>query len=339
MILASKPVRVGRQSCTALLMCSLLLLTSAAHAQPAQAAAATPDDAETRTAARDLATQGAQAFDAGKYAEASDFFRRAHELVSAPSIALMQARSLAKLGQLLEAVDTYEQTIRLKLPDDAPEAYVAAVQTARSEVEEVRARLPRLKLTVIGTTKGDAPQVTIDTKPTPPALLGVERPVNPGQHHFVVLVGGQVRATRDLTVVEGQSYQVELDARPVAPVVALAGSDAAPQSSVAGANPRRTLAYVAFGVGVVGLGVGTYTGLVALHHKSDLSSACHPECPQSSADELSSWRTNRTVSWVSYGVGVAAAGAGILLLTLGKPDHEHIALSAWPNGLQIGGRL
>lgn len=314
---------------------SLLLAAANAHAGPGEPAR---DDAETRTAARDLATQGAQAFDAGKYAEASDFFRRAHELVSAPSIALMQARSLAKLGQLLEAVDTYEQTIRLKLPADAPEAYVAAVQTARTEVEGVRARLPRLKLTVIGVASAELPQVSIDGKPTPSALLGVERPVDPGAHHFIVQVLGVVRANQDLTVAEGESYQVELDARPVVPADALAPAEATANPG-AGSSSRRTLAYVALGLGAVGLGVGTYTGLVALHHKSNLDSECHPDCPRSAADEMSSWRGNRTISWVSYGVGIAAAGTGILLLTLGKPEHEHIALSAMPNGLQIGGRL
>ncbi|MEO8902580.1 MAG: hypothetical protein ABI488_11330 [Polyangiaceae bacterium] len=328
----------------ALLVGPLLFAASPAYAAPVAAAPAADaadaaDDAETRTAARDLAMQGAQSFDAGNYAAASDLFRRAHELVSAPSIALMQARSLAKLGQLLEAVDTYEQTIRLKLPDDAPAAYVAAVQTARVEVEEVRARLPRLKLTVVGVTKADAAQVSIDAKPTPPALLGVERPVNPGEHHFVVQVAGKTRATRDLTVVEGQSYQVELDARAVAPAGPLTTADVPAEHPSSGLNSRRTLAYVALGVGAVGLGVGTYTGLVALHHKRDLDSACHPDCPRSSAGELSSWRSNRTISWLSYGVGIAAAGAGVLLLTLGSPGHEQVALTAFPNGLSIGGRL
>ncbi len=314
----------------ALLACSLFLSVASARAE---------DDAETRTAARDLATQGGQAFDAGNYAEASDFFRRAHELVAAPSIALMQARSLAKLGQLLAAMDIYEQTARLKLADDAPEAYVTAVQTARIEVEEVRTRLPRLKLTVLGTANGDGAQVTIDDKPTPAALLGVERPVDPGVHHFAVHVAGQTRAARDLTVVEGQSYQVELDAHPAQPVAKPAIASLDTQSAASGANLRKTLGYVGLGVGVVGLGVGTYTGLVALHHKSNLDSACNPGCPASSASDIDAWRSNRTASWLSYGVGVAAAGAGVLLLTLGKSNQEHVAVRAWPNGVQIGGQL
>lgn len=316
----------------ALLACSLSLFVTSAQAE---------DSAETRTAARDLATQGGQAFDAGKYAEAGDFFRRAHQLVAAPSIALMEARSLAKLGQLLEAVDIYEQTTRLKLADDAPEAYVAAVQTARTEVEEVRARLPRLKLTVLGTTHGDGAQVTIDDKPTPEVLLGVERPVDPGVHHFAVHVAGQTRAERDLTVAEGQSYQVELDARATEPTAKPAvGPVAPPQSQVSSSSSsRKTLGYVGLGIGAVGLGIGTYTGLVALHHKSNLDSVCHPGCPESSASDIDSWRSNRTVSWLSYGVGIAAAGAGVLLLTLGKPNDEHVAVRAVPNGILIGGEL
>ena len=320
----SRAERARRVS--AWLACSLLLSVTSARAE---------DDAETRTAARDLATQGGQAFDAGRYAEASDFFRRAHQLVAAPSIALMQARALAKLGQLLEAADIYEQTARLKLADDAPEAYVTAVQTARAEVEEVRTRLPRLKLTVLGTSRADGAQVTIDDKPTPDALLGVERPVDPGVHHFAVHVAGQIRAERDLTVVEGQSYQVELDAHP-APVATPVESQ---RHASGNANSRKTLAYVGLGIGVVGLGVGTYTGLVALHHKSNLDSACHAGCPASSASEIDSWRSNRTVSWLSYGVGIAAAGAGVLLLTLGKPNQEHVAVRALPNGILIGGQL
>lgn len=294
-----------------------------------------------RSAARDLATQGAQAFDAGQYAQASDFFRRAHELVQAPSIALLQARSLAKLGELMEAIDIYEQTARFKLADDSPDAYSQAVQTAHVEVEEVRRRLPRLKLTLLGVAKGEAPQVTIDDKPMPAVLLGVERPINPGPHHIAVSVAGQARATRDLALVEAESSTVELDvrgARGAKKPEAIQAPPVVDASASSGAS-QRTLGYVGLGIGVVGLGLGTYTGLVALHHKSDLDSACHPGCPASSADDIDGFRSNRTVSWISYGVGVAALATGIVLLTIGKPSHEHVAIRALPNGIQIGGRL
>ena len=316
------------------------------------------EDAETRTAARDLATQGAQAFDAGRYDQASDFFLRAYELVKAPSIALMRARSLAKLGLLLEAIDVYEQTARVKLPPSAPDAYVKAVKTARSEVEDLRGRVPRLKLTLTGIEPAETPDVTIDDKQSPAALLGVDRPMNPGSHRVAVRVAGETRATRELSLEEGKSYNVELDASaktaapaspdpekqpdlPVAPTPRAEPrvTPSAPSSEPPASSGTRTPGYVGVGVGVVGLALGTYTGLVALHHKSQLDEVCHPGCPQSSANDLSGFRDNRTVSWLSYGVGIAAGATGVLLLTLGHTDHEHVALRVVPGGVQIGGRL
>ena len=311
------------------LLTGALLTTSSAFAQ----------DAELRTAARDLATQGAQAFEAGDYAQASDFFRRAHELVPAPSIALLRARSLAKLGQLLEAIDIYEQTARFKLPDEAPEAYLQAVETARNEMEDVRRRLPRLKLILIGVASNEHPQVSMDDKVTPDALLGVERPINPGQHRIEARVAGQLRATRELSMVEGQNYQVELDVRPVQPepktvVLAPAASDTSQPHSW-----QRTGGYVALGVGALGLGIGTYTGIVALNRKSELDAVCNPNCPPSSASDIDSFRSNRTISYVSFGVGIVSAATGVALLVLGKPSAEHVAFRALPGGFQIGGQL
>jgi tetratricopeptide (TPR) repeat protein len=304
------------------------------------ASSAVAQDAEIRTAARDLATQGAQAFEAGQYAEASDFFRRAHELVPAPSIALLRARSLARLGKLLEASDIYEQTARFKLLEDAPEAYREAVQVARNEMEELRHRLPRLKVTLIGVSSSQPAQVSMDDKPTPEALLGVERPINPGQHRIEARVAGQLRATRELSMVEGQSYQVELDLQPAQPVAKEAPIvSAAPANASTGGDFRKTAGYVALGVGALGLGVGTYTGLLALHHKSNLDSVCQPICPASSAADIDSFRSNRTISYLSFGVGIAAATTGVVLLTLGQPAEKHLAIRALPGGFAIGGRL
>jgi tetratricopeptide (TPR) repeat protein len=312
------------------LLSAALLLSSTALAE----------DAEIRTAARDLATQGARAFDAGDYAQASDFFRRAHELVPAPSIALLRARSLAKLGQLLEAIDIYEQTARFKLPEDAPEAYLQAVDTARVEMEDVRHRLSRLKVTLIGLSSTDPAQVSMDDKPTPPALLGVERPMNPGPHRIEARVAGQLRAARELNMVEGQSYQIELELRPAQPTAEpVPAQPASKDASAAAANMRKTAGFVALGAGALGLGIGTYTGILALHHKSELDAVCKPDCPPASAATIDSFRSNRTVSYVSFGVGIAAATSGVLLLTLGKPREEHLTVRALPTGLQIAGRL
>jgi len=328
-----RPIPASQRALGGALLFAVLCL----HAPRAHA-----DEAELRAAARDLAAQGAQAFEAGKFEQASDFFRRAYELVQAPSIALMRARSLAKIGHFLQATDIYEQTARLKLAADAPDAYVTAVQSARSEVEEVRKHLAHLKLSLAGAQPGESVAVTIDDKPTPTALLGVEQPIDPGVHALVARSGEVVRASQEVTMVEGQRYEIDLqlsaNVAPAAPV-------APHQTEIAAENMPRprphppVLGYVALGVGGVGLAVGTVTGLVALHHKSNLDAACHPGCPPSSQADLDGFRSNRTVSWISYGVGIAAGATGLLLLTLGNPDHEHVALHALPNGFSLTGRL
>jgi hypothetical protein len=253
--------------------------------------------------------------------------------------------SLAKLGQLLEAIDIFEQTAHFKLGEDSPAAYAQAVESAHNEVEDVRKRVPRLKLTLVGSAPDqEPPQVTIDDKPTPAALLGVDRPINPGLHRIAVRVAGQLRTSRELSLLETESYQVELDVSPAKPVLKPVLPDEHPAITTeapqaAPPNTMRTLGYVAIGVGVLGLGIGAYTGLVALHHKSDLDSACNPQCPRSSASEVDGFRSNRTASWLGFGVGIAAGATGVLLLTLGQPAQEHLAIRALPNGLQIGGRL
>src|SRR4026207_1009908 len=65
-------------------------------------------DAEMRTTARELAREAAELAQAGKCDAAIDMFRRAYPLAPAPTIAVHEARCLAQLGRLLEAVDRYE---------------------------------------------------------------------------------------------------------------------------------------------------------------------------------------------------------------------------------------
>ena len=114
--------------------------SSASHAQGV--------DAETRTVARELARQGADAFERHDYTTALDRLTRAFSLFSAPTISVMQARSLVHLGRFVEALDKYEETQRMSLGDDSPDAFRQAVNEAKSEAEELRARIPRLLIRV-----------------------------------------------------------------------------------------------------------------------------------------------------------------------------------------------
>jgi hypothetical protein len=79
-------------------------------------------------------------------------------------------------------------------------------------------------------------------------------------------------------------------------------------------------AYVAFGVGGLGLIVGTVAGIVASNKESALDCP-NLRCPVSEHDDLDSARSMALVSTVGFAVGAVGAGAGlVLLLTAGSSE-------------------
>jgi hypothetical protein len=131
------------------------------------------------------------------------------------------------------------------------------------------------------------------------------------------------------------SLRIELvadtPAPPVAPEKTPAASPApaAPAPSTekdagAGAmSSQRTWAYVAGGIGVVGVGVGTYFGLRTLSLKNERDEECpETECTSERGVDLDeSARSAALVSTIGFGVGVAALGTG-LVLWLTEPDRD-----------------
>lgn len=301
----------------------------------AGAARAQDADAGTRMAARELAVTGAEAFDKQDYATALDRFQRAEQLYKVPSIAVMVARCLARVGRVVEAVDKYEETLRMPLDASAPEAFQRAVADATAEVEGVRARVARLELRLpVEPPKGL--EVTFDDHPVPPALLGVPKPVNPGAHRISARAPGYEPYSYELTLAEGAAQAVEIALSPLKPPAPppVPAPAAAPSERRSGASPL-TLSLLAGGG--VALAVGTVTGIVALNRKHALDAACNPGCPSDMASDLDSFRLNRTISYVSFGVGIAAVGTGAYLLLHKRPSGAQVGAVLLPGGGALTG--
>jgi len=136
---------------------------------PRRAGAETPTPA-SREQARQLAAQGFEALQRRDYAVAEDLFRRADELVHAPTLELDHARSLVGLGKFVEGHEQYEQVIREGVAPTAPWQWKEAVVFAQAELASVNRRMAWLTIKVHG---GKAPPVQIDGKGVPGAALGV----------------------------------------------------------------------------------------------------------------------------------------------------------------------
>src|SRR5262245_32455278 len=78
---------------------------------------------EQRAGARTLATEGAAAFNEGRFKDAVDLFSKAESLVHAPPHLLFMARAHAKLGHFVKAREAYWKIIKEPLAPNAPQAF------------------------------------------------------------------------------------------------------------------------------------------------------------------------------------------------------------------------
>ncbi|MBN1605401.1 MAG: hypothetical protein JW940_02150 [Polyangiaceae bacterium] len=317
-------------------MVALPTLASVARAQSTE---------ESTAAARSLASQGASAFEAGRYSESLDFFTRAESLVHAPPHILYMARCAEKLGNLVQAREYYIRIIREELPKTAPQAFRDAQTAAHAEVGRIEPRIASLVI-VVKAPEGAKPSVTLDGSPVTDALIGVPFPVDPGKHALVATAPGMKTGQADVELADAERRQVELVLEPAAatgPAAAAppqnngpvaANQQAAPaavpeDTGDMGPNWMRMGAYAGLGVGVVGIAAGTYFGLRSASKRSDAdkaAEACGSRCVagSSQANEIDSLddsaRSAQTVSIVSFIVGGLGLASGVTLYVLSGQD-------------------
>jgi hypothetical protein len=178
---------------------SLTAWTPAARAQ-------TVSEAD-RIAARELFQQGYQLQQSGHYTEALDKFSRAQMVFSAPTNLLHIAECQAQLGLLVEAAETYRGLISLTLPANAPAAFRAAQTQGEAEIQQVEARVPKVRIEVTPVSPPGL-AVTIDDQPMNTALVGVDRPIDPGPHKIAVVASGYGRAEKTVVIREKEPPQL-----------------------------------------------------------------------------------------------------------------------------------
>jgi hypothetical protein len=317
---------------------SCILLFCGIAATTSGLAAAQPVDIATRTAARELATQGAEAFERGDYAAALEQLSRANTLHPAPSISILQARALVHLGRLIEALDRYEETVRTPLPEDAPEPYRVAIRDAAAESENLKLRIPHLSVQVRrgGATPKDI-TVTLDGKALPAVLLDVHFPADPGDHVVTVRAPKYDTVTRQVHLAEQERVVLEITLDDYVPPPPVATRESQPDTP-APASSRPVWGWATVGGGAAALLVSAITGKTALDKKSHLDSICNlPGCPKGSEGEIESFRSYRTASYLAGGVAVALAGVGGYFLLSHSGETSPVGVGVIGTGAALWG--
>lgn len=302
------------------------------------------DDA-TRSAARQLATDGSAAYQADDYAQAYDRFNRAYQLVHVPTVGIWAARSLVKLGRWVEASERYLELARAPLAADAPPEHLKAQKEANDERALLMPRIPNVRVLLEGADAAET-FVSLNDELLPSALMAVNRPVNPGKLRVKGVRGEQV-VEAEVDLPEGASKDVTLTfpklshVRPsVVPGALEAPPPTTPPPQLTG-SPDRTVAYGAFAVGGAALVTGGIFGGLALSQKSNLDAQCpNRQCSPAYHSDNDSYETKKLVSSVGVLAGAALVGAGVVLyFTAPSPaPRQHARLGVFYDGQQFGVR-
>lgn len=313
----------------------LLFALAAVHLAASTALAQAPADeaalqAKRLQEAQGFVNQASQLYLQADYEGALAALRKAEPLAEAardpglPGIRFNIARCLEQLERWPEALSAYQAYN--KLPDEPhrKERAWEAVQALKRKVYGI--------LSVTCFPQGA--QVRVEG-PAMQTLSGVcpyrNEEAAPGDYTVIVTHPGYLDARQGATVAAGLGANVEvtLERDPAAaPPVASAAVEAP-------VRPLSILPWVAVGVGAATAGVGVYFTTAALSDRDDAESLPPGEdCD----DAVSGFESNRTLSYIMYGVGGALAAAGVTMVVLqsvGDSDEASVQVTPTPNGLLV----
>jgi hypothetical protein len=316
------------------------LVAAALHAAPVSAE---PSAADKETS-RNLFSEGTKALEAADFARAERACGGAYKLVNAPRGALCWGRALEGLGRLVEARDAYLAAARYPSKDDEPSVFTSAREEGKGGADRLEKRIATVVLNISGASESSPLRVAIDGSEIVGDTARLPRKVNPGRHVVLVASPGFHTARVELFAGEGQEQRVDVQLRPALPGESTEQEATTTHAQSSGPSP---LAYVAIGVGVAGLVVGSLFGALALSDSSWLKGVCTTgasNCPSSAQSRVDSLHSHELWSDVGLGVGVVGIGVGAVLLLMPRstdaaPSSVSVQVDVAPRFVGVRGRF
>jgi hypothetical protein len=296
-------------------------------------AQAEEDSAAETAAARTLAVDGLKLAQAGKCDEAIPKLERAEKLHHSAIVLSRLGECEVGQGKLVEGTEMLRKVLREALPPNPSPALSKAYEHAQSTLDSAKPKIAGLTISV-NAPQGTELHLTVDGQAVASTLLDSELPADPGDHVVEASAPGFLKASTrvTLTTADKKTVTLKLEVDPNAPAPATpSASDDAKASGTApsaqnGAGPRaaapltppapqpapsHAAAFVSWGVGLAGVGVGTAFGLITLKDKHNLNCTSNV-CPSSSRDSVDTAKRSGNISTIAFGVG----GAGLVLGTV-----------------------
>jgi hypothetical protein len=292
-------------------------VTALALLSLAEGAIAQSKPAGNREAAARLFQEGKALLDAGQPIEACEKLVESDKLEKAVGTLGLLAACNEQQGRVATAHAFYlEAAARAKAQGD-PRAQFAA-----ERAEALRPKVPWLLLRLPVGTQGA--RVTKNGELVHPERIGSEFPVDPGTFEIAAQAPGKLDFKKVVTAKQGHRLVVDITFDVPRPLAATKIDDA---------GTFRTLAFVAGGVGVAGLAVGTGFGVMAMSQHDDSKELCNAQnqCTPEGGSLRDKAKTSALVSTIGFGVGIAGVAAGaVLFFTLGRSKAPSAATTLTP---------
>jgi hypothetical protein len=289
------------------------------------ASTARADTSSSKAVAEALFRDGTQLMNAGDLQAACPKFEDSMKLDPALGTLLYLAACHEKEGRTASAWSEFSSARawaeRTEQHDRAAFAQkrIAALESRLSNVVITAPAIPGL-------------QLKLDEGTLSSAALGTPLPVDPGDH-TVAAEAPERQPWHILVKIPAEPGNTAVEIPPLAPAPVVAatppapgatgsGAASSPDATAAGGSGNRIGLWTGVGVTAVGVGIGTWFGILTLQERDDAQKACpNNKCVPGGLDHISRAKTDSVVSTVAFSVGAAAAiVAGYFLFKKSGPS-------------------
>jgi hypothetical protein len=310
---------------------SLLAITALGLVVPAPRAHAQTAPSPTVAQARDAFARGAKLASEERWGDALAAFTESAELRPHATTVYNVGYCERALGHAVRARKNFGLALALDEKAGGAELTPELRAASKKYLEETRSQIAMPKLAVPKDVS-----ITVDGRPlealedgrflagTRPQAPGEKVPsgsfsieIDAGAHEIVITAPDGRSKVGHEYFPPGSTKEVRLELPPPAPIVV------APVYVDTGKS-RRAWGYVIGGIGLVGMGIGTYFGLSARSTWSDAKDACpdRSKCDDAAVRLSSDARSEANVSTIAFVAGGAALVGGTILVLTSSPTER-----------------
>jgi serine/threonine-protein kinase len=311
-------------------VCCALLHTASAAAQTDKAAAEA------------LFDQGVRLMKQSNFNDACPKLEESERIDPAVGTLLYLGECYERVGKTASAWATFREAA--SLANNSNQADRARIASGRAQ--DLEPKLSRLSIE-LAPEVAQIPGVLVKrgNRRVDPSLYGTALPVDPGEYQIEVSApgyetwtmpikveaGGANASVRVPGLVKGPDEPAPPPAAPPSPASSSQPSPVRPPIAPApsGLTTAQTLGLVVGGVGIVGVGLGSYFGVRAISKNSDAEGYCSGDnvCRQPGLDLTDKAKKAATTSNIAFAAGGAlVAIGGILFLTGGSSSEDSVAV-------------